>query len=118
MKDTRLRKIAEEIKRIVSSVLMNELKDPRLPKIISITKVDVKADLKTAVIYVSAIDKTAVDREEMIEVLNKARGLFRKAIGDELKVFNTPDPRFIYDDSIEKGMEMDELLRKLNHEEK
>ncbi|WP_459128771.1 30S ribosome-binding factor RbfA [Guggenheimella bovis] len=117
MKDTRLRKIAEEIKRIVSSVILNELKDPRLPQIISITSVDVKADLKTAIIYVSAIDKNIVDRSEMVDILNRAKGVFRKAIGDELKVFNTPEPKFVYDDSIEKGLEMDALLRKINQNE-
>lgn len=113
MKQQRLRKIAEEIKRIVSTALMMEMKDPRLPAIVSITKVDVTADLKTATIYVSAIGSEAIDQEEMIQILNKAKGFFRKEIGRDLKVFNTPEPIFVYDDSIARGMQMDELLRKI-----
>lgn len=117
MKQQRMRKIAEEIKRIVSTAIMMEMKDPRLPAIVSITKVDVTADLKTATIYVSAIGSEAVDQDEMIQILNKAKGFFRKEIGRELKVFNTPEPIFVYDDSIVRGMQMDELLRKITEDD-
>lgn len=117
MKQQRMKKIGEEIKRIVSSAIMMEMKDPRLPAIVTINSVDVTADLKTATIYVSALGDADFDQQAMIDVLNKAKGFFRSQIGRELKVFNTPEPIFVYDDSIVKGMEMDRLLRKISHEQ-
>lgn len=117
MKQQRMKKIGEEIKRIVSSAIMMEMKDPRLPAIVTINSVDVTADLKTATIYVSALGDNDFDQQEMIDVLNKAKGFFRNQIGRELKVFNTPEPIFVYDDSLIKGMEMDRLLRKISHEQ-
>lgn len=116
MKQQRLKKIAEEIKRIVSQTMMTEMKDPRLPAIVTINSVDVTADLKSATIYVSALGSEDFDREEMIAVLNGAKGFFRQQIGKNLKVYNTPEPTFVYDDSIVRGMEMDELLRKISHD--
>lgn len=116
MKKQRINKIAEEIKRIVSQTLMLEMKDPRLPAIVTINSVHVTADLQTATIYVSALGSEDFDRDEMIDVLNGAKGFFRQQIGKNLKVFNTPEPLFVYDDSIVRGMEMDELLRKISHD--
>lgn len=116
MKQQRLKKIAEEIKRIVSQTIMTEMKDPRLPSIVTINSVQVTADLKTATIYVSGLISDEADRQEMITVLNGAKGFFRQQIGQNLKVFNTPEPIFVYDDTIVKGMEMDELLRKISHD--
>lgn len=116
MKQQRQKKIAEEIKRIVSQTMMTEMKDPRLPAIMTINSVTVTADLKTATIYVSALGEDGFDRAEMIEVLNGAKGFFRQQIGKNLKVYNTPEPIFVYDDSIVKGMAMDELLRKISHD--
>lgn len=117
MNPKRLRKIEEEIKRIISQAIMLEMKDPRLPAIITINSVDVTADLKTATIYVSALGDADFDQQAMVDVLNKAKGFFRNQIGRDLKVFNTPEPHFVYDDSIVKGMEMDRLLRKITHEQ-
>lgn len=116
MKQQRQKKIAEEIKRIVSQTMMTEMKDHRLPAIVTINSVTVTADLKTATIYVSALGEDDFDRAEMIEVLNGAKGFFRQQIGKNLKVYNTPEPIFVYDDSIVKGMAMDELLRKISHD--
>ncbi len=115
MRKERLRKISEEIKRSVSNTLMFEMKDPRLPKVISVTKVETSRDLSRANIYVSAFNLLDDEREELIKILNKAKGLFRREIGKVLTSYSTPEPFFLYDDSIEKGLEMDKLLESLKH---
>ncbi len=116
MKKERLRKISEEIRRSVSNTLMFEMKDPRLPKVISVTKVETSRDLSRANIFVSAFNLSEEDREELVHVLNKAKGLFRREIGKVLTSYSTPEPFFLYDDSIEKGLEMDQLLESLKNE--
>lgn len=117
MTNKRSRKVAEEIKRIASSLLLTEIKDPRLPSIVSVTNVDVTADLSYATIYVSAIDTEEVNQEELIGILNGAKGYFRREIGHKLQVHSIPEVSFQYDDSIVKGMEMDDLLKRISTED-
>ncbi len=117
MKKERLRKISEEIRKSVSNTLMFEMKDPRLPKVISVTKVETVRDLSRANIFVSAFNLTQEERKELVDVLNNAKGLFRREIGKTLTSYSTPEPFFVYDDSIEKGLEMDKLLESLKNED-
>lgn len=117
MNQKRQKKIGEEIRKIVSEAMMFEMKDPRLPKIISVTEVEVSGDLTYATIYVSAFGLNAQEQEELVETLQRAKGFFRSKIGKELKTYKTPDPIFKYDHSIEKGMEMDKILRDLKRED-
>ncbi|NLY72279.1 MAG: 30S ribosome-binding factor RbfA [Tissierellia bacterium] len=113
MNKQRLRKINEEIKRIISSSLVFDVKDPRLPSMINVLDVETASDMKTTKIFVSWVGDE--DRDEVLSILNKAAGYFRKELGNELKTYNTPQPQFYYDDSIERGMEMEELLRGITY---
>lgn len=114
MNKKRRRQIEEEIKRIIGNALIFESKDPRLPVIISITAVDMDGDMKQAKVYISTIDDD--NKEQTIDILNKASGFFRRAIGKELKTYHTPKPIFIYDYSIEKSMKMGKLIEEINSE--
>lgn len=113
MNKQRIRKINEEIRRIISSSLLYGMKDPRLPSMINVLGVETSRDMKLAKVFVSWVGEE--DREEVLAVLNKASGYFRKELGNELKTYNTPEPRFYYDDSVEKGMEMEEILRGITY---
>lgn len=115
MKRQRLRKINEEIRRIISSSLLYDVKDPRLPSMINVLDVETANDMKSTKIFVSWIGEE--DREEVLSILNKAAGYFRKELGSELQTYNTPLPHFYYDDSVERGMEMEELLRGIKYSE-
>lgn len=113
MNKKRLRKLNEEIRRIISSSLLMEMKDPRLPSMISVVSVETSGDMKLAKIFVSWVGEE--DRQEVLKLLNKASGFFRKQLGQELKTFHTPEPKFFYDDAIERGMEMDEIFKGINY---
>ncbi len=113
MNKQRIRKINEEIRKIISSSLLYGMKDPRLPSMINVLEVDTTRDMKQAKVFVSWVGEE--DREEVLKVLNKASGFFRKELGNELKTYNTPEPIFFYDDSIERGMEMEEILRGITY---
>lgn len=119
MSIARGKKISEEIKKIVSHIMMFEIKDPRVSKLSSITHVEVTNDLRFVTIYISVFDpKHNVDVH--IEGLNSAKGFIRKEIGKNLKLHFTPEPIFKADDSIEHGMHINEILNTLDikHDEK
>ncbi len=115
MKDKRKRKLSGEIKKIIGNAILFEMKDPRIPPVVTITDVELAGDMKKVNIYISSIGCEDVD--ELIALLNKASGFFRMKLGKELKTYNTPKPHFIYDNSIEKSLNMDKFLRELNKDE-
>ena len=105
-------RIEEEIKKVVGSLIDNGIKDPRVNGLISVTKVVVSKDMKYCKIYVSMIGTKDVD--EAMEGLNSAKGIVRKEIGDRIRTFNTPEVKFIYDDSMEYGQHIDAIISSLN----
>ena len=107
-------RIEEEIKKVVGKLIDNGIKDPRVNGLISVTKVDVSKDMKYCKIYVSMIGTK--DVEEAMEGLNSAKGVVRKEIGDRIRTFNTPEVKFIYDDSMEYGQHIDKIISSLNIE--
>ncbi|NLL43430.1 MAG: 30S ribosome-binding factor RbfA [Firmicutes bacterium] len=107
----RLERIAEDIKREVSSIIAREVKDPRLG-MISITDVNVSRDLSWAKIYYSQLGSDE-ERERTLEGLNRARGFIRTELSRRLKIRHTPEIIFEFDPSLEQGAKMDALLRTL-----
>ena len=105
-------RVEEEIKKVVGKLIDNGIKDPRVNGLISVTKVDVSKDMKYCKIYVSMLGTKDID--EAMEGLNSAKGVVRKEIGDKIKTFNTPEVKFIYDDSMAYGQHIDEILNSLN----
>ncbi len=105
-------RIEEEIKKVVGSLIDNGIKDPRVNGLISVTKVDVSKDMKYCKIYVSMIGTK--DINEAMEGLESAKGIVRKEIGDKIRTFNTPEVKFIYDDSMAYGQHIDEIISGLN----
>lgn len=110
----RTERIEEEIKKIASKVIGQELKDPRLTGLISVTKVHVTKDLKYCKIFVSMLGTENTD--ETMSALKSGKGIIRKAIGDNIRMHSTPEVIFEFDDSIEYGAHIQEVINKLNIE--
>ncbi|OLR54708.1 ribosome-binding factor A [Hornefia porci] len=114
-------RIGEEIRKIISRMLLRELKDPRLSGMISITGVDVTRDNSYATCYVTILDTSGDEEKEherqaqAIEGLESARGLIRREIGKEIKLRHVPELIFKIDRSMEYGRHIDEVIRKLEH---
>lgn len=113
MSSGRSRKVSEEIKKIVSQLMLMEIKDPRISKLSSINHVEVTNDLRYVTIYVSCFDPKH-DVSLTIQGLNSAKGFIRKEIGKKLKLHYTPEPIFKEDHSIEHGMHINDIIGKLN----
>ena len=115
-KGYRAGRLGEEIRKIVSSMLISQIKDPRLSSMISISGVDVTKDGSYATIYVSTLDfsKDPAEKEanekEILAGLESASGLFRKEVGRQIRMRRVPMLIFKMDHSMEYGKHIDEIL--------
>lgn len=108
----RTERIEEEIKKIASKVISQELKDPRLTGLISITKVDVTKDLRFCKIFVSMLGTK--DINETMSALKSGSGIVRKAIGNNIRMHSTPEVIFEFDDSLEYGEHIQKVINELD----
>jgi len=112
----RVSKVASLIKREVSQMLLQGIKDDRVGMgMVSITDVDVSGDLQHAKIFVSIYGTDEV-REETMAGLKSATGYVRSELGHRMNLRRTPEVLFIEDRSLERGTHMISLLNKLSEE--
>lgn len=108
-------RLGEEIRRIVSDMLLRELKDPRLDNMVSITAVDVTSDGSYATVYLTVFDGKGGDEEEraqeVLTALRRAKGVIKKEIGRQVKLRHIPDLLFKVDTSFAYGRHIEELLK-------
>ncbi|MGI6097988.1 MAG: 30S ribosome-binding factor RbfA [Dethiobacteria bacterium] len=108
----RATRIASELKKEMSDILQNELKDPRVKGIPSITGVEVSRDLRHAKFFISVFGSKD-DKEQTFKALEKAKGFIRTEIGQRIRLRHTPEIHFEEDHSLEYGARISEVLRKL-----
>ena len=106
IKNTR---VNPEVQRELSSIIRNEIKDPRIHPMTSVMNVEVAPDLKTCKAYISVLGDEAA-KESTIKGLSNAEGYIRRELARNLNLRNTPEIRFILDESIEYGVNMSKLI--------
>ncbi|WP_446899517.1 30S ribosome-binding factor RbfA [Clostridium sp. LBM24168] len=109
-------RINEEMKKEISNIIREDVKDPRLTAMVSVTKVEVTRDLSYAKVYVSLYGNTR-SKNETLEALKNSSGFIRREVGHRIRLRNTPEIIIELDNSIEQGMHIDELLRKIKEHE-
>ena len=113
-------RLGEEVRKIISELLLKELKDPRLSAMISVTAVEVTSDGSYATIYlsvlglISAAEDMEKQQQDVIEGMNHAKGLIRKEIGRQVKLRHVPDLIFKIDRSMEYGRHIDKIINELD----
>ncbi|MGL5132506.1 MAG: 30S ribosome-binding factor RbfA [Planktothrix sp.] len=116
--DRRVSRVAAQIKREVSQILLDGIKDDRVGiGMVSITDVDVSGDLQHAKIFVS-IYGTEEARRETMEGLKSATGYVRSSLGQRVRLRRTPEVVFLEDRSLERGDKMLILLNELSQNRK
>ena len=109
IKNTR---INTEVQRELSNILRGGIKDPRVAPMTSVVAVEVAPDLKTCKGYISVLgDKKA--QEDTITGLQSAEGYIRRELARTINMRNTPEIRFIMDQSIEYGVNMTKKINDL-----
>lgn len=110
IKNTR---INTEVQRELSNILRGGIKDPRVAPMTSVVAVEVAPDLKTCKAYISVLgDKKA--QEDTITGLQSAEGYIRRELARTINMRNTPEIRFIMDQSIEYGVNMSKMISEVN----
>ena len=109
-----------EVQRELSNIIRGGIKDPRVAPMTSVVAVEVAPDLKTCKAYISVLgDEKA--QEDTIKGLQSAEGYIRREPARKLNMRNTPEIKFVMDQSIAYGMAMskmiDDVTRDLKEEE-
>ena len=112
IKNTR---INGEVRRELSATIQNEIKDPRIHPMTSVVEVEVAPDLKSAKAYISVLGDEQAQRDTL-EGLRSAEGYIRRALARTVNLRNTPEIRFIMDQSIEYGVHMSKLIDDVNRD--
>lgn len=117
-------RLGEEIRKIISDMLLRELKDPGLAAgMVSVTTVEVTSDGSYATVYLSSFDvgsKKGEDEEKkqkLLDAMYRCKGVIKREIGKQVKLRHIPDLVFKIDNSMEYGEHMDELLSSLAKKE-
>ena len=103
----RPQKVADQIQREVSDILRRELRDPRVG-LITLTGVEVSADCGHATLFYTCLDPARAGGAA--EGLRRAAGFVRSQLAKRLKLYTTPQLRFAYDDSVERGVHLSQLI--------
>lgn len=105
----RMNKIDEELRKEISNIISLELKNPHLTGLISVTKVKTTPDLRFARVYVSMINEKS--KKENLAILKQSSGYIRSGIAKKINLRTTPELIFEFDESLEYGAKIDEILK-------
>jgi ribosome-binding factor A len=113
----RVERVNSLIRQEISELLQRQVKDPRLGNFIAVTEVSVSSDLKHAKVFVSYVGAEQ-NRQEILNVLSSASGFFRHELTKRLKLRSIPELSFYWDDSIERGARILQLIDEVSLEKK
>ena len=100
-------KLGDLIQRELSDLLQRELRDPRVG-MVTITSVDVSPDLSHAKVFFTIFDKERL--QDTLAGLKRSSGFLRSQLARRIKLYTTPELRFVYDESIERGDRLSRLI--------
>ena len=109
-------RVRKELMREISDILRREVKDSRISGIVSILDIEVSHDNSFAKVFYSVFGSDE-QKEKTIEAIEKNTPKIRYEVGKRIRLRLTPELRFIYDDSIERGTKVTELINKISRGE-
>ena len=110
--DRRGGRVNHTIQRELGILIAEELNDPRLSPMTSVTHVDVNRDLSIAKVYVTVLGADA-EREDSLEALRSATPRLQMLISQRIEIRKMPRLTFILDDQLQTGADMDQLIDKV-----
>ncbi len=111
----RIEQVNSLIRQEISQLLQRQVKDPRLGNFIAVTEVSTSADLKHAKVFVSCLGSRE-EKQETLSVLTSASGFLRRELAKRLKLRYIPVLNFQWDDSIERGDHLMQLIDEVSSE--
>ena len=114
VKNTR---INGEVLKELSNIIRSEIKDPRINPMTSVVSVEVAPDLKTCKAYISVLGDEQ-SQKDTITGLKSAEGYIRRELARTVNLRNTPEIKFILDQSIEYGINMSKLIDEVTQKDR
>ena len=108
MAGDRMRRVDEAMREVLSAAITSEIKDPRVG-FVTVTAVETSPDLRHARVFVSVLGEDPL-RRRSIDGLESAHGFLQRRVASELRLKHTPTLTFAYDDSIDRGMRVSEII--------
>jgi ribosome-binding factor A len=108
MKSQRTNRVAEELQHELAQLLRSEVKDPRVG-MVTVTGVEVTPDMAHARVHFTHL-KGKAHAEEAVAALARTAGFLRSQLAHRLRLYTVPQLKFVYDDSIESGMRLSQLI--------
>jgi ribosome-binding factor A len=103
-----MRRVNELIREVLGAAIATDLKDPRVG-FVTVTSVETSPDLRASRVFVSVLGSEE-ERAATLEGLNSSHGFLQAKIASEVRMKRTPTLSFHYDDTIDQGMRITELL--------
>ena len=108
MTTDRMRRVNEALREVLSVRIAAGLKDPRIG-FVTVTAVETSPDLRHARVFVSVLGNEQ-EREDSLAGLQRAHGVLQAEVARVMHMKRTPELKFVYDETVEKGMRINELL--------
>lgn len=112
MAKIRVGRVGEQVKKELSQIIQQELKDPRIG-FITVTGVDLTSDLSQAKVFLSVLGSDE-QKENTLTALARAKGFMRTELGKRIQLRHVPELIFKFDSSIEYGSRIESLLEQIN----
>lgn len=107
----RSRKVGDQIQRELSDIIHRDLRDPRVG-LITLTGVDVSPDCAYATVYFTCLEGERLPAARA--GLERATPFLRSQLGKRIKIWTTPEIKFVYDESVERGDRLSQLIDSAN----
>jgi len=110
-------RVRKALMKEIADILQREIRDSRISGIVSILDVEVSHDNSYAKVYYSVFGGGEEAKEKTIEAIKQNTPKIRHEVGKRIRLRLTPELRFIYDESIERGAKVNEIIEKLSRGE-
>ena len=108
---SRTQRIAEEIRKVISTMLISGIKDYRINSMVSVTDVEVTSDLSYAKVYVSFLNKNT---KKSMEALERSKGYIRSLLAKRITIRKCPELQFVLDTSLAYGNKIETIISEIN----
>jgi ribosome-binding factor A len=105
-----MRRVDEAVRQVLSDAVAQDLQDPRIG-FVTMTSVKTTSDLRHARVYVSVLGNEA-QRDTTLAGLQSAHGALQRRLARELRMKRTPTLEFVYDETTDRAMHLEEILRR------
>ncbi len=118
MNEFRKKRLNEQLKREISTLIFKEIKDPRIKGFVTVTEVDIATDMKTAKVYISIFGIKEESKKKCLKGLQNSSPFLQYKLSKQLRIRYIPNLQFKMDSSIEKGFSIIEKLENIKNKKR